>query len=561
MLKPAPDWIFPFHNDAQLEGIFPRFTHAERQILASLGFQSQDHAIAFLNGELETDLDPFSMMNLEHAVSHIRAALKSEQQIAIFADYDADGVTSAALLQQAFRALGTKPIVYFPDRFTEGYGLNSEALTELASIGAKLVVTVDCGIRAVHEAQFARTLGLDLIITDHHHPPENLPDADVILNPNLAGNPYPNKGLSGVGVAYKLARGLTASLPEAEQPDVIDLVSIGTVADMSPLVGENRHLVRAGLDRINEFPRLGIRALMSKAGYHAGQVDARALGFVIGPRLNAAGRLENARLAFDLLVSEEEGDAFELAEHLDRVNRRRQDLTHEVVDAAAEQIEDSDRRVLFAFDETFHEGVVGLAASRLTDEYFRPSLVGKIGPSSIRASARSVPGFHLARALDVCAELLVRYGGHAKAAGFTVENSKLDEFLNRFEEVAQDQLDKEHLIPKLEIQAELKLEEIDSRLMKFHDRLEPTGQENPRPLLATRGVRITYRRRVGEEGRHLKLRLAGERAAIDAIAFRQGNLMEKLPEVVDVAYNLERNEYRGTIAPQLVVTAIREAEL
>ena len=560
MLKPAPEWIYPSYNDNLLEGIFPRFTHAERQILASHGFQSQDDAIAFLNAELASDLDPFLMLNLEHAVSEILDVLNSKEQIAIYADYDADGVTSAALLHEAFRSLGATPIVYFPDRFTEGYGLNGDALAKLASMGSKLVVTVDCGIRAVHEAELARTLGIDLMITDHHHPPENLPDADVILNPNLAGNPYPNKGLAGVGVAYKLARALTESLPGSEQPDLIDLVAIGTVADMSPLVGENRHLVQAGLDRINDSPRLGIRALMAKAGYQPGRVDSRALGFVIGPRINAAGRLESARLAFDLLVAEKEDAALDLAERLERINRRRQDLTFEVVDAAAEQIKDPDRRVLFAFDEMFHEGVVGLAASRITDEYFRPSLVGKIGPSTTRASARSVPGFHLARALDLCADFLVRYGGHEKAAGLTVENRKLDGFLNRFEEVAQDQLDDEHLTPKLEIHAELRLDEIDPRLMKFHDRLEPTGQENPRPLLATRGVRIAHRRRVGEQGKHLKLRLAGESMAIDAIAFRQGDLMDSLPEVVDVAYTLERNEYRGTVAPQLVVTAIRGTE-
>ncbi|MFN2146828.1 MAG: DHHA1 domain-containing protein [Anaerolineales bacterium] len=251
----------------------------------------------------------------------------------------------------------------------------------------------------------------------------------------------------------------------------------------------------------------------------------------------------------------------ELADHLDRINRRRQDLTYEVVLAATEQLSDESRTVLSAFHENFHEGVVGLAASRLTEEYFRPSMVGKIGPKTTRASARSVPGFHLAQALDACSEFLIRYGGHEKAAGFTVANERREDFLARFEHVAEQQLNEDLLTPRLEIHAQIDLEDIDSRLMTFHDRMEPTGQDNPRPLLASRGLRITYRRRVGEDGKHLKLRLAGDAAAIDAIAFRKGDLYDELPELVDVAFRLERNEYRGTIAPQLVIEDIRPASL
>jgi single-stranded-DNA-specific exonuclease len=555
-----PKWIFPSHNELMLEQLFPRFTRPERLILASLGFDAQDTAIAFLNGDDEHDLDPLLMASMEPAVERIKEALARKDQIAIYADYDADGVTSAALLDETLRAVGVRPRVYFPDRFTEGYGLNGNALELLASEGANLVITVDCGIRAVQEASLARELGLDLIITDHHHPPEQLPDAAVILNPNLRGDPYPNKGLAGVGVAYKLARALLGSLEGGEPPALLDLVAIGTVADMSPLTGENRQLVRAGLAHINASPRIGVKALLHAAGYQTSKVDAQAIGFVIGPRINAAGRLESARLAFDLLVSEDEVEALNLAEKLDQINRRRQDLTHEVVDAAAAQLIEDDQRILVAFHEDYHEGVVGLAASRLTEQYFRPSLVGKIGAATTRASARSIPGFHLARALDACASYLVRYGGHERAAGLTVENDKIESFLSSFEEVAQSMLDEELLTPKLEIHADIRLDEIDGRLLKFHDRLEPTGQENPHPLLATRAVRIAYRRQVGGEGRHLKLRLASDNAAIDAIGFRQGHLLRELPDVVDVAYRLEMNEYRGTIAPQLVLADIRPAE-
>jgi len=385
-------------------------------------------------------------------------------------------------------------------------------------------------------------LGLDLIITDHHHAPDDLPAARAILNPNQAGDAYPNKGLSGVGVAYKLARALEQVFPAIHAQDLLDLVAIGTVADMSPLIGENRYLVRAGLERINAAPRTGVRALIQAAGYAEGRVDSRSIGFGLGPRINAAGRLEDARHAYELLICSDQGRAANLAEQLDALNRRRQDLTFEVVDAAVAQLADPDGMVLSAFGEQFHEGVVGLAASRLADEYFRPALVGKTGERTTRASARSVPGFHLARALEACGEFLLRFGGHEMAAGLTVENRNLEGFLKRFDEVARDRLDDDLLTPRLDIRAEVGLGEIGSRLLKFHDRLEPTGQENPRPLLATRAARIVHRRRVGGEGRHLKLKVSDGGRAIDAIAFRKGDLMDELPEVVDLAYRLERNE-------------------
>jgi single-stranded-DNA-specific exonuclease len=560
MNRPRPKWILPQPDDSQLEQIFPRFTRAERHVLFSLGFTSQDEAIEFLNGNKQYDLDPFLLLNMNAAADRIHQAIDRNESITIYADYDADGVTSAALLYEVLKSVGGTAQVYFPDRFTQGYGLNSAALEQLAAEGTDLVITVDCGIRAGPEADIARQLGLDLIITDHHHPPDQLPDASVILNPNQDGDTYPNKGLAGVGVAYKLARALLAGIPpKTSPPAMIDLVAIGTVADMSPLTGENRQLVRAGLECINSDPALGLKALMAAAGYQPGRVDSRSIGFVLGPRINAAGRLERAQSAFDLLISTDATRAMELADHLDRINRRRQDLTYEVVQAAAEQLSDESRTVLSAFNENFHEGVVGLAASRLTEEYFRPSMVGKIGPKTTRASARSVPGFHLAQALDACSEYLIRYGGHEKAAGFTVANERREEFLAQFERVATQQLNEDLLTPRLEIHAQIDLEDIDSRLMTFHDRMEPTGQDNPRPLLASRGLRITYRRRVGEDGKHLKLRLAGDAAAIDAIAFRQGDLCDELPELVDVAFRLERNEYRGTIAPQLVIEDIRAA--
>ncbi len=297
-------WIYPEHDIDDIRSVFPRFTQVEGQILAGLGFKTQESAIAFLNDEIDHDPDPFLLSGMDSAVGRVELAIGKGEAITIYADYDADGVTSAALLYIILKGMGAVVNVYFPDRFTEGYGINTGALERLAGAGASLVISVDCGIRAVEQAQAAKRLGIDLIITDHHHPPRILPEAAAILNPNLEGDPYPQKELAGVGVAYKLAQALTrgdGSISAA----TLDLVAIGTVADMSKLIGENRALVKRGLERLNEAPALGLMTLMQVAGYQPGRINAGAIGFGLGPRINAAGRLKQARLAFELLTAED----------------------------------------------------------------------------------------------------------------------------------------------------------------------------------------------------------------------------------------------------------------
>jgi len=559
MQRRARRWVYPEHDPKLIRSLFPRFTEVEGQILTGLGFKSQSAAISFLNDEAIIDPDPFLLTGMASAVSRVQQAIREAEPITIYADYDADGVTSAALLYSGLQVLGAVVKVYFPDRFTEGYGINNGAIERLARERCSLLISVDCGIRAVEEAQTARKLGVDLIITDHHHPPSELPNAVAILNPNLEGDPYPQKELAGVGVAYKLLQALTGEAGVNQAEEVLDLVAIGTIADMSKLIGENRATVQRGLERLNTQPRPGLRSLMGIAGYQLGRIDANAIGFGLGPRINAAGRLKRANLAFDLLMAPSEDNANELAKELDDINKRRQELTLQVVEAAEQSIGEGDRPVVFAFDPIFHEGVVGLAASRLSEVYYRPAFVGTVGEENTRISARSIPGFHLTQALEICSDLLLRFGGHAAAAGLSLENRLIEDFTKRFEEIARAQLDEERMTPKLNVSAEVNVSDLNPRLLKFHDRLEPMGEGNEWPILAARNVEIVNRRRVGAEGRHLKLKVRGDALVIDAIAFRMGERMQELPDRIDLAFRLERNEYMGQISPQMNVVDIRPA--
>ena len=394
---------------------------------------------AFLAGLARVD-NPFRLRGMNEAVERIRHAIRAWEPIAVYGDFDADGVTSTALMVQTLSALGADVRPYIPHRVDEGYGLNNGALAELKRDGVKLVITVDCGIRSVDEVAFANRLGLDMIITDHHSVGPKLPPALAVINPKRSDCDYPFRDLAGVGLAFKLAQGLLRSnlqvsirrdlTVELDESDLLDLVALGTVADLAPLLGENRSLVTRGLDRLNQPQRPGLQALMKQAGLAPGQVTASTIGFVLGPRLNAAGRMEDARLAYELLQTEDVVKAAQLAGELDRLNARRKEITAQSLEAAQAQIEanGSDGYLHLVAGEEFLAGIVGLVAGRLAEQYYRPALVVELGDLQSRGSARSIAEFDITMALDRCADagLLVKHGGHAAAAGFTVENSKID---------------------------------------------------------------------------------------------------------------------------------------
>nr|MBN1229518.1 single-stranded-DNA-specific exonuclease RecJ [Anaerolineae bacterium] len=537
------------------------------QILHNRGYIVPDDALSFL-GYYDQDDNPFCMKGMVEAVYRLRMAIRRGEKIAVYGDFDCDGVTATALLTEVLSALGADVKAYIPDRVDEGYGLNSPALKTLAEAGVRVVVTVDCGIRSVQEVEDGISYGLDMIVTDHHSVGREVPPALAVLNPKQAGCPYPDKMLAGVGIAYKLAQGL---FMEAQRrgyrkgsdwrpEDWLDLVAIGTVADIAPLVGENRALVREGLKSLNVPRRPGLLALYKEAGVASGSVNATTIGFQIGPRINAAGRLQSAMLAYDLLTVEDPALAASLAADLDRINTERQEKTAAMQELAEGQFgEVVNMPLLFAVNEQFEQGIVGLVASRLTEKHYRPSVVVQRGEEESHGSCRSIPEFHITRALEQCEDLLDRFGGHAAAAGFTVKNRHIKPLEERLLEIAESELTGKELIPELGIDHELALSEATMDLIDSLSALEPTGEANPQPVFMTRNMRITSRAQVGAEGKHLKLRLFDGEGELDAIAFRWGDFLDNLPDIVDVAYHLEINEWNGRRSIQINVLDIHPA--
>ncbi len=532
---------------------FPHLSPLIIQLLYNRGIRSPGDVQAFLEGE-GSEGNPFLLKGMNEAVTRLRWAIRRGELMAVYGDFDADGVTATALLVQTLEALGGRVRPYIPNRFDEGYGLNKGALRHLAQEGMRLVVTVDCGIRSVKEVRYGRKLGLDIIVTDHHSVGEELPPATAVVNPKRKDSRYPFEELSGAGLAFKLAQALLRAnrqVPvargevEIDEEDLLDLVALGTVADLVPLLDENRALVKRGLAKLNDPQRPGLQAMMAQAGVQPGQVDTTTIGYILGPRINAAGRLDDAIISYELLISRSPLEAGGRARELEEKNRERQRLTVETLERAREQVlaEAEEATILIAAAEDFPPGVVGLAASRLIDEFYRPAMVIELGPERSRGSARSIPEFHITDALDQCAELLIRHGGHAAAAGFTVANENLDIFLESMRRIADEQLGDLELVPTLDIDAELNPSDLNWATQALLKGLEPFGEGNPTPLFLSRRVLVREAWPVGAEGRHLKLTLSDGKYIWDAIAFRQGKRAPELSRYIDVVYSLEVNEW------------------
>jgi single-stranded-DNA-specific exonuclease len=564
---------------------FPNLHHLLLQILFNRGVTAPEAVDAFLSGRIRVD-DPYRMLGMTKAVERIRAAIQAGERMVVYGDFDADGVTSTALLIQTLRALGGQAGPYIPHRVDEGYGLNCGAMDKIAATGAKLIITVDCGIRSPVEAAYAAQLGMDMIITDHHSIAwregvgQEVPAAYAVLNPRQDGCPYPEKELAGVGIAFKLAQALL--LAEQQEPmgdgevelsetDLLDLVALGTVSDVAVLLGENRSLVQRGLVELNKPRRPGVRAMLDESHLSSGRINATDIGFVLGPRLNAAGRLKSASISYKLLTATDDLTARPLATELGELNRQRQTLTQQLVVAAKEMIareqhDRPDRYLYLVSGPGFNPGIVGLVAGRLTEELYRPTLVARVEDGITHGSARSIAEFDITRALDMCRELLGRYGGHAMAAGFTVDNDKLPALQEKLEDIATNQLAGQALQPTLLIDVVTPLDDLDWATLELLAQLEPCGHANPQPVLASYGLEVTAKRRVGQTGDHLKLTVRDPNApglkrmqVWDAIAFRQGAWADEMPERIDLAYTLECNEFNGERRLQLNVKDIRVA--
>ncbi len=549
------------------------------QVLYNRGLRDAAAVASFLQGEDAVQENPYLLTDMSLAVTRILQAIEKEEVICVYGDFDADGVTATVLMTTALQRAGARVGAYIPNRVDEGYGLNVEALRSIAENGADLLVTVDCGIRSVAAVAEAGELGMEVIVTDHHSIGPELPPALAVINPRRDDHPGHAQQLAGVGVAYRLAQGvlravsqkswswLSAEEAAAEERSLLDLVAVGTVADMMPLRGENRSLVRRGLSELRRGERAGLYALLEMASISLETVDSSAISFQIAPRINAAGRLASAKMAYDLLRCDEYGTAYTMAVNLESLNRQRQTLTSEAHAAAAKRLAAVDTTktpLLFIAGDEFQAGIVGLAAGRLSDQFYRPAVVVERGEALCRGSARSIAEFDIIAALDRISPLLVRHGGHSRAAGFTVRTEHLPALKEALEAQAAQELDAlDDLRPTLDIDAELTIDQIDWALQGQLDRMEPVGQQNEPGLFLCRNCRVRNVRRVGGK-KHLKVVVDnhGQPPVLDGIGFGLGKRAAELQKdsQIDVVFHLEVNRWMGQRSLQLNIQDLRSSQ-
>jgi len=540
------------------------------RVLCARGYTTPEAVEAFLSAPRGDEADPFQLCDMDAAAERVVAALERNEAIAVYGDYDVDGQTATALVVAFLRRFGARVGYYVPRRLEEGYGLHEPALRQLRERGADLVITVDCGATALGAAEEAAALGLDLVITDHHRMGGGeLPLAAALVNPHRPGCPYPYKHLAGVGVAYRLAQAVwkrAGEPPEADPDDFLDLVALGTVADVMPLTGENRSLVSLGLERMNARLRPGLAAMAEAAGLE-GTIDAHHLAFILAPRLNAAGRLDDPSAGVKLLLTAAEAEARELAARLERLNRLRRSLEDFIVEQARTQVEEALAReapALVVAGEGWHPGVLGLVASRLVEGYYRPTLALGIEGDRARGSGRAVDGFDLYAALGGCADLLDTYGGHELAAGFSLQARRLPELRERFAEAAYRQLAEPlaagELLPVVRVDAEVDLGALDEPLLEQLDALGPFGPGNPTPVLGARRLRVADVRAVGAGGAHLQVTLEDPQGGgvRRGIGFRLGELAEHVRrgDWVQAAFGLQLDTWQGRREVRLRLKAL-----
>ena len=540
-------------------------------LLVTRGYADVDAARAFLNPSLDQLHDPSLMLGMSDAVARLQQAIERREPILIYGDYDVDGTTGTAVLLRALRMLGATVGYHVPHRFTEGYGIQQAGLEKAVHDGYKLVVSVDCGITAHEPLHWARANGLDIIVTDHHLPDadEGAPPALAVLNPNQHGCNYPDKNLAGVGVAFKLVQALfRESGREAQAPGFLKMVALGTVADVAKLVGENRTIVALGLSDLPRAVNYGLRALIDIAGCGEGsEMTAYDLGFRIGPRINAAGRMDAARAVIELFDAKDKDEARRLAEHLDTRNRERREAQREIFNRAVEEFEtgverESQTHAAVIAGDGWHRGVIGLAASKIAERINRPCVVISLDGDVGHGSARSIEAYHLFNGLTACRDLLEKFGGHSHAAGLSIRRDRIPEFRRRLNEHAASNLTDEELIPTLSIDVEVPARALTFDLLQDLHALEPFGAGNPRPVFATRDLRVLSEPQVIKE-QHLKLRVAGEdNRPFEAIWWRGVEETKQTPrtnERIELAYELEANVWNGDVKLQLNVKDMRVA--
>lgn len=530
-------------------------------LMAGRGIRDSEEGRQFLNGSLEHSHDPYLMQGMAEAVPRIRKALEDQEHILIYGDYDADGVSSTSLMVHLMRHLGASYDIYIPHRSNEGYGLHNHALDWAHQQGVSLIITVDTGISAVDQIAYANQLGIDVIVTDHHEPPEQLPEAYALINPKIPTCPYPFKGLAGVGVAYKLAQALLGDPPK----EWLEIVAIGTIADLMPLIGENRILVKHGIDSMRQTRFVGIRSLLEVGGVEVDKVNAVNIAFSMAPRINASGRLDHAGRAVTLLTTESPEDADRLAWELDGLNKERQQVVELIVQEALGMIGERYGAgelppVIVVAGEGWNVGVVGIVASKILERFYRPVVVLGIDPETgnCKGSARSIPGLDIYEALCACRDSMDHFGGHPSAAGMSLHRDQLAAFEQGLHEFAGQVLREEHFVPVCEADAECTISDVTIEVIEQLDQLGPFGMANAVPKIIIREAMVKEAKKIGKEGKHLKLRLQQNQEHLDAISFGMGHLADILPEgtKVDVLGELSINEWNGSRKTQLMLQDI-----
>ncbi|RKU27858.1 single-stranded-DNA-specific exonuclease RecJ [Candidatus Poribacteria bacterium] len=531
------------------------------RLLINRGITTIDQGKTYLYPTYEDLHSPFDLADMAKAVEKIQKAIKNGEQICVYGDYDADGTTATALLMHAFQYLDYTPEYYIPHRYEEGYGLNENAIKEISMNGCSVLITVDCGITSVNEVEVANSLGIDVILTDHHQPPiDEPPPAYAIISPKIPGNEYPYEHLAGVGLAFKLAQGLIDD--QAYLTSLLDLVALGTVVDLAPITGENRVLSKLGLEEINKGKRLGIQKLCDVAGIDGKPIVGSTLGFKLGPRLNAAGRMDTAKTVVELLIADKLEEAEEYARKLDAYNVERKDTEKGIQDKAYQQLNDeydlNEAKGLVVASDNWGDnakGVVGIVAARLLDSFYRPIFVLAIDGDYASGSGRCIEGMNLADSLNHCSHLLIKHGGHQAAAGVTLEKKNLPKFKKAFDEYASENLNDEDLVPKLYLDFETNLSSLTLDTLEQFKNLEPFGTENPSPQFVTKGLRISGNASpMGKEKEHMQMLVSDGSNPKRTVGWRKAEHIPILngPNLlINLAYSSQINEFNGKRSVEL----------
>jgi single-stranded-DNA-specific exonuclease len=516
------------------------------QLFYNRGVKIEDIA-PFLSADCRLEGNPFLLPDISQAVSRVYKAVLSREKIAVYGDFDVDGVTAIVILVEGLSRLGAEVITYIPDRVNEGHGLKISALEKLHAQGADLVITVDCGVTDLAEVKQAQKMGMDMIITDHHIPLGNLPRAVAVVDPKRKDSVYPYPDLAGAGVAFKLLQALFhKDNREKWLTGLLDLVVLATITDLVTLVGENRYLVKEGLRELNNSSRVGIQEMVKLAGLKPGELDAEDISWVLGPRLNAAGRVDNASTSYQLLTTQSPEEARLLALELEKKNAERQKLTSEVLSRAREKLAAKlHLPVLIDSDESYSIGVIGLVAGKIADEFYKPTIIISLGPELCQGSCRSIPEFDVVAALESCHNLLATFGGHPLAAGFTVTRQNLARLGERITTLATDQLGHLDLRPKIVIDAELPLATFSGETFNLMQKLSPFGRGNSQPTFLTRQVEVIECRNFGNQGEWLRLKLKQGNVTWQAVDFESRRAREEIPSHIDIVYNLEKSRWNG----------------